>query len=52
MSVEPKENEVELVLVSSFNMLIVIVEQFNNHFKILSEDDLSKLADEWVLSFK
>jgi uncharacterized protein DUF5677 len=52
MSVEPREDGIKLALVSSFNMLIVILEQFNNHFKVLSDKDLRKIANEWMLIFK
>jgi len=48
MDVSPKISEVSLAIVSAFNMLVVILDKFNDHYKIIDEKELKQLVDDWV----
>lgn len=49
---KPKENEVNLVLVSTFNIFFVIVQKFNDHYKYIQNDSLNNLVNKFVIAAK
>jgi hypothetical protein len=46
MDVEPKDSDLQIPLISSFNMLFFVTEKFNTHFKVVPEDIFKDLAND------
>jgi hypothetical protein len=47
MDVNPHELGADLSVVAGFNMLIVVADQFNKHFKLVPAETFAELGKEW-----
>ena len=52
IDIKPKENEINLTLISTFNIFFVIIQKFNDHYKYIPDNTFKPLVDDFVTAAK